>query len=285
MTKFDDVDVISKSYGGKSIALVLRNISMRDFFMPFYLCFTYDKDGGPFIWEDINEPDYKISTLNGSYNDNLQSLTFSSIDKNLVDKQWKNAVFLEANNETSGANCIIVFFDWFYRFFLKAFLNSTIGLVNTQKVNYVHKTNVSFVSNVIPDFYFFSLLNGVGYAKKEEDTFNNLFDEMNAYTVALRSQDTTNEALREMGKNLASFVLSNDTYTFNLKGSMLRRPNEIIRLNIGNLIKDGTENQLNVFTNLNSDSGLFVYVRKVTHKFAGDEYVNTLECSKICETL
>lgn len=279
------------NYGGKSLTLALRNITMRDFFMPFYLCFTHRGEvkgqKAPFIWEDINKNNFKINTLNGQFEDNIQSLVFKSIDKKSVDKRWKNAIFLDASSESSGCNCTLVFFDWFYKFYLKAFLNSN-ALVNqsNKKVEVKHDLdNITFVSNVIPDFYIFSLLNKVGYAKNSNDTtFNNLFDEYNAYTVALTSKDTLNEALREMGKNIASFVLLNDSYTFNLKGNLLRRPNEIVRLNIGDIM-NGSDTQLDVFTNLKGDSSLFVYLRKVTHVFSGTEYVNGIVASKICETL
>ena len=125
----------------------------------------------------------------------------------------------------------------------------------------------------------------IGYAENSNDeTFNNLFDEYNSYTVALTTKDTLNEALREMGKNIASFVLLNDSYTFTLKGNLLRRPNEIVRLNIGNMMEGG-ESQMNIFSNLRGDSSLFVYLRKVTHVFSGTEYVNGIVASKICEIL
>jgi len=56
----------------------------------------------------------------------------------------------------------------------------------------------------------------------------------------LKTADTTNEALREMGKNLASLVLLNDSYTLSLVGNIRRRPNEILKLNVGDL-KNGEE--------------------------------------------
>lgn len=216
-------------YGGKSNILWLRHITMRDFFMPFYLCFSYDKHGGPFIWEDINDGETTISTLNGKNYDSLQSLLFKSIDKSSVDKRWKNAIFLEASSTATTST--MVFFDWFYRFFLKVFLNSA-------KQGGKH----AFISNVIPDFYLFSLVNDVGYAPHEPsgaEYFDNLFDEYNSYTVTMHCGDSVNEALREMGKNLASLVLLNDSYTFTLKGNMLRRPNEIIRLNLSDIMGGG----------------------------------------------
>lgn len=273
------------NYGGKSAALALRHITMRDFFMPFYLCFTYRDAGLPFVWEDINQGEYPVATLNGNIQDNLQSLTFKSIDKTSVDKRWKNAIFLDASAESSGCNCTLVFFDWFYRFFLKAFLNSS--LVRTaSSTSYVSNGDEKrYISNVIPDFYFFSLLNKVGFAENSSDqTFDNLFDEYNSYTFALTTTDTLNESLREMGKNIASLVLLNDSYSFTLKGNILRRPNEIMRLNIGDLYNGG-DSQLNIFSNLSGDNSLYVYVKKVSHVFRGSEYVNGIVASKICESL
>lgn len=273
------------NYGGKSAALALRHITMRDFFMPFYLCFTYRDAGLPFVWEDINQGEYPVATLNGNIQDNLQSLTFKSIDKTSVDKRWKNAIFLDASAESSGCNCTLVFFDWFYRFFLKAFLNSS--LVRTaSSTSYVSNGDEKrYISNVIPDFYFFSLLNKVGFAENSSDqTFDNLFDEYNSYTFALTTTDTLNESLREMGKNIASLVLLNDSYSFTLKGNILRRTNEIMRLNIGDLYNGG-DSQLNIFSNLSGDNSLYVYVKKVSHVFRGSEYVNGIVASKICESL
>lgn len=95
-----------------------------------------------------------------------------------------------------------------------------------------------YISNVIPDFYVFAGANKIGYADNANDsTFDNLFDEYNSYTLALTAGDTLNESLRAMGKNIASLVLANDSYTFSLKGNLLRRPNEIVRLNVD--IMDG----------------------------------------------
>ena len=87
-----------------------------------------------------------------------------------------------------------------------------------------------------------------------------------------------------MGKNIASLVLLNDSYSFTLKGNILRRPNEIMRLNIGDLYNGG-DSQLNIFSNLSGDNSLYVYVKKVSHIFRGSEYVNGIVASKICESL
>ena len=263
-------DVIMKDYGGKSLSLVLRNISLRDFFMPFYLCFSYNQKGAPFIFEDINDSDVAISTINGKINDTLQSLTFSSLNKGAIDKRWKNVIFLQSNG--SGTNSTLIFFDWFYKYFLKVFLNSS-QLGGT----------TNYVSNIIPDYYLFSLKYGIGHSLNANDeTFDKLFDTCNSYTVNLNTNDTANEALIEMGKNLTSLVLLNDTYNFSLNGNLLRRPNEIMRLNVTSNDYQA-ESQLPIHTGLNNDSSLLVYIRQVTHVFKGDSYINNIIASKICE--
>jgi hypothetical protein len=58
-------EVCLPAYGGNSQSLILRNITMRDFFMPFYLCFSYNQNGGPYVYEDINKGKIPISTMNG----------------------------------------------------------------------------------------------------------------------------------------------------------------------------------------------------------------------------
>lgn len=261
-------ELVNTQYGGKSDALVYRGITMRDFLMPFHLCFSQTV---PIVFQEINVGKSQVISIEPPITDTLQSLQFSTIDKRHVDKRWKNAIFVDTVN--SGCNSTIVFFDWFYRFFLRVFLNSS-KIGGTK----------NFISNVIPDFYLFSLLNGVGYAENSNtETFNGLFDEYNSYTVVLKTSDTTNEALREMGKNLASLVLLNDTYSLSLIGNIRRRPNEIIKINVGDLTQ-GQESQIPLYTNLNQDSSIFIYVRKVTHVFKGDEYINKIVASKICES-
>lgn len=261
-------ELVNVNYGGTSNALAYRSITMRDFFMPFYLCFSQQV---PVVFQEINVGKSPAVSLELPITDSLQSLQFTTIDKKYVDKRWKNAIFIDTVN--SSCNSTIIFFDWFYRFFLRVFLNSS-KIGGTQ----------NYISNVIPDFYLFSLINGIGYAENSNnESFDSLFDEYNSYTVALKTADTTNEALREMGKNLASLVLLNDSYTLSLVGNIRRRPNEILKLNVGDL-KNGEETQIPLYTNLNQDSSMFIYVRKVTHIFKGDEYMNKILASKICES-
>lgn len=263
-------EITISNYGGESVLLALRNITMRDFFMPFYLCFHKNNK---IIFEDINKnPNVAMTTMNGVIVDNLQSLQFKAIPKGVINKRWKNAIFLDAAG--SGSNCTIIFFDWFYRFFLKVFLDSsTVG------------GSSRYISNVIPDFYLFSLKHNVGYANDANETsFDNMFDEYNSYTYVIESKDTVNDALREMGKSLTSLILDNDSYKFVLKGNLLRRPNEIIRLNVHDLTNGG-DLQLPLFTTLKGDSSIFVYIKEVTHEFRGDAYVNHITATKICESI
>jgi hypothetical protein len=70
--------------------------------------------------------------------------------------------------------------------------------------------------------------------------FVNKVDEHNSYIYSTRTKDTVNECMRLMGKNIASFVLANDTYTFSLRGNIRRRPNEIIKFGFNPASKDGS---------------------------------------------
>jgi hypothetical protein len=69
----------------------------------------------------------------------------------------------------------------------------------------------------------------IAHGTKDDDSFNNSFDEINSYTFTTETEDSAGECLRLMGKNIASFILSNDVYEFKIRGNLLRRPNEIIK--------------------------------------------------------
>ena len=72
----------------------------------------------------------------------------------------------------------------------------------------------------------------VGYSSK--------IDEHNSFIYPSTTEDTLNECMRVMGKNLASFILANDSYEFTIGGSIRRRPNEIIRFGFDPISGDGS---------------------------------------------
>lgn len=74
------------------------------------------------------------------------------------------------------------------------------------------------------------------------------------------------ECLRLMGKNLASFILLNDSYAFRMNGNILRRPNEIVKFGFrgskGEIIQE-----LSMQTDINFNDYTFMYIKEVTHQF------------------
>jgi hypothetical protein len=108
-------------------------------------------------------------------------------------------------------------------------------------------------------------------------------DEHNAYTYASKTGDTVNECLRVMGKNVASFVLVNDSYRFTINGNLRRRPNEIIKYNFKPISDDGSTQNLTISTDIGLNEYTYMYVSQVIHKFIGNEYHNTIRAYKFVD--
>jgi hypothetical protein len=89
--------------------------------------------------------------------------------------------------------------------------------------------------------------------------------------------------MRVMGKNVASFILANDSYKFTIQGSIRRRPNEIIKFGFDPAAKDGSISNKTVGTDINYSKYTYLYVKKVIHKFVGNEYKNTIEAHKFVD--
>lgn len=271
-----DNPFVSDQYSGSSPMLLCRQMTMRDIFMPFFLAFaSYNKRG---FFEDINptmkglmgQDDSKNdAAILGTYHGEIKSMSFHPIDMNSVAKLWKNVIFLDCSSDATCQNSTLIFFSWFFDFFQKVFLNSQVQGVCT---------------NVLPDFFMFGRNQGIKHAAKWGNTFENKFDEYNSYTYATQTNDSVNECLRVMGKNLASFILINDMYTFTLTGNLFRRPNEIVKFGWRGA-QGAWKEYLSFHTNLMFNDHTFLYVRKVIHRFSGNTYDNEIVGCKICEVL
>lgn len=258
------------AYGGSANVLVNRQMTMRDIYMPFFIAFG--TQNYTCVYQDINPSknnvDDNILSILGVYQGDLKSFQFNPIDLNSVSKLWKNVIFLDGSDGAVCTNSTLIFFSWFFDYFQQVFLNSN---------------EKPLTSNVMPDFFMFGRNQGINHAKGQDDTFENKFDEFNSYTYATQTDDSVKECLRVMGKNIASFTLINDSYTFTLNGNLFRRPNEIIRLGYrGNKENQGMQ-MLSYFTGLNFNDMTYLYVKRVTHTFAGSTYDNTIQGCKICE--
>lgn len=257
-------------YSGKSPNLICRQMTMRDIFMPFFLAFGHKKYSG--LMEDINPDKDNMQTneaipLLGVYQGDIKSFKFNPIDLKTVSKLWKNVVFLDCSDKATCSNSTLIFFSWFFDFFQRVFLN--------------HDER-GLVPNVMPDFFMLSRVEGIKHATKEANKFENKFDEYNSYTYATETQDSVKECLRVMGKNIASFALANDAYTFTLNGNLFRRPNEIVRIGFkGN--QGGWQQFLSFNTGLTLGDYNYLYIKRVTHRFIGNSYNTDVVGCKLCE--
>lgn len=273
--KDQGVELWKENYGGKAKKLMLRQMTMRDIYMPFFLAFGSDDYTG--VYEDIN-PGSDVSdtvAINGVYQKEIMSMQFNPIDMNTVRKIWKNVIFLDCSDGGAGGNCTLIFFSWFFDYFQNVFLKSDPTAI---------AKNGFRVSNVQPSFHMLSKNENIRHAAKEGDEFVNQFDEYNAFTYASETPDVVRECLRVMGRNIASFILLNDSYIFRLNGQLLRRPNEIVRFGFRGSSGD-TIQELSMHTDINMGEYTYLYIKKVAHIFEGNNYYNDITACKICEVL
>ena len=275
-------------YGGKETRMLYRNMTMRDIYMPFYLAFIDKRNSSVdstenYIFESLNpiknekgemtEEELYFKTVPGYRHDatihEIQSFPYNS---EVVKKRWKNIVFVDNANGTSS---VLIFLRWFYEYFCSVFLNSG----GSNKVQYL--------PNVLPSFLAKSFkYENVAEADAEGETSQALFDIHNSNIFICKTPDSQNEALREMGKNIASFILSNNRFLLKLDGDLFRRPNEIIKFTQftgPDSIFSSLNPMMSNGINISGDPSTLMYVTDVTHIFEEDSYYNYVEGCKFCE--
>ena len=277
------------NYGGKETMILYRNMTMRDIYMPFYLAFvdketSSEKSTEKYIFESINpsrnkdnsytDEELEFNVIPG-YRRNcvvhaLQSFPYNA---EVVKKKWKNIVFVDTKNSTSS---VLIFLRWFYNYFSTVFLNNNLA------------NGIKYLPNVLPSFLAKSATYKVGEAKEEGETFDTLYDMHNSNIFICRTGDSRNEALREMGKNIASFILSNNRYVLKLDGDLFRRPNEIIKFtqfSSGSSIFSKLNSMITGGVNIGGDPNTLLYVTNVAHVFSEEGYYNYVEGCKFCENV
>lgn len=269
----------SQTYGGKAPMLLYRQMSMRDMYLPFFLAFAADKYMG--IYENINpsKNEDKMIALNGNYYGNVYEMTYTPVSMKEMSKLWKNVVFLNCADNNTVNSSVLIFFSWFYDFFTGVFINESL----------YNGTPKKMTPNVTPAFHAQMAAHDIPHYQNEDkkglqgsSNFAKM-DEHNAYTYASKTGDTVNECLRVMGKNVASFVLVNDSYRFTINGNLRRRPNEIIKYNFKPISDDGSTQNLTISTDIGMNEYTYMYVSQVIHKFIGNEYHNTIRAYKFVD--
>ena len=180
-----------------------------------------------------------------------------------MSKLWKNVIFITCSGDSTAGDSTLIFFSWFYDYFTNVFLNESIddGVIRKR------------FACACPAFHKMMINEGIPHGSATSEDFKgfvNKVDEHNAYTYSTRTKDTLNECMRLMGKNIASFVLANDTYTFTLRGDLRRRPNEIIKFGFTPVSTDGSISPLTMSTGIFDINHVYLYVSSVSHTFIGN---------------
>ena len=272
-----DNPIYNQVYGGEAPMLLYRHMSMRDIYLPFLIAFGSEKVSG--VFEDINPQKGRddVTALNGRYLGMIYDMKYNRGGTHSLYKLWKNVIFLACAKNAAGGDCVLIYFSWFYDFFNSVFLNESIQ-------NGVSKKKQS---NVVPAFHAMMAAQGVKHRDAKIDVeqvgYSSKIDEHNSFIYPSTTEDTLNECMRVMGKNLASFILANDSYEFTIGGSIRRRPNEIIRFGFDPISGDGSSQPKRIGTDINLSNYTYMYVSKVIHKFVGNEYRNTIQAYKFVD--
>lgn len=240
-----------------------RPFSLRNFYMPFEQGFKKDS---PTIFEAFSIERGTLNTgektINGINPDPIQSFESVSANMDLTSRRWKNMSFLSAG--ANGGSNRLVYFNWLYQFFNLAFLQGEAS-----------KSNVK-VSNILPQFYLTELINPDLRDDKDLAEKNS-----NVYLIENEKADPLQEILMQMGKTIASLVLLNNSYSFEVAGSLLRRTNEIINLYVPADPDESSPSPLR--TDLAMSKNVMLYITAVVHTFKGNIFRDKVICNRIYE--
>lgn len=251
---------------------VPRPFSLRNFYMPFENGFNpANKISFETFTTTIVSDQQKLlsNSIMGIEPTSIKKYEFVSANTDLILKHWRNLSFISSS--ANGGSNRLVYFNWIYEYFNRGLLQMLPGSENI------------VVSNVLPSFYGAEL-------SDENIKSDKSLSEKNSSIILIRNEkaDPVKEILMHMGKSVASLVFLNNIYSFEVKGNLLRRPNEIINLYTATEDKNASgekdyEQSFNVDTDLTRSKNVKLYVNTVIHSFSGNTYNNKIICSQIYE--
>lgn len=264
-------------------------------YMPFQLAFG--SKGKHIIFESFNPvmipekngsnklapEELKYSSILGYTQTVLDNFVVYPIDNNASSTFWKNMIF--SYTQGAGTGSSLVYFDWVYMYYHYNFLRTQIQ----QDGKYL---------NVLPSFYHVQkkMKEKINAAaddkdKNEAEADFKEFSELNSNLFVLDSESPIKEIQFHIGKMLASFILLNTGYEFSVPGKILRRPNEIIKINKSSVESEDFGDALkltepNTIYTTNSDSNtMMMYVRRVVHQFKNNNYTNRIFGNRIYDSM
>lgn len=261
---------INDFFNGKNTSggvYVERNITLRDMYMPFGLAFN---EGQRTIYESFNPSkdangaydnvELQFACINGRTEYPISNFKETLVDIPFISNKFKNILFV--SNDGDGSETALVYFNWIYYWFVMIMLNGF--------------GNGGLVASWTPEFLLKLKNNEV------DKKYERPFEEANAIVRVLHSEDPVNESMIHIGKTIASLVLLNTMYEFDVAGNIFRRPNEIIKLGKPRKSPDSSNN-IEYHTDIMQSSYTLTYVVSVTHTFNRGSYSNHIISNVIYE--
>lgn len=262
-----------------------------------------------------------FSCISGQKISPITSMTTNFIDMTINNTRWKNMIFLY-ESQSKGDGNFLLRFDWIFNLYNRVFLNQSVNknIVTSILPDFYINEKIGFANGSIiteeekkkreeakakidakiapsrsesPNGNV-PTQNSTQSSTLDDDEQNKEtkialsekdYHEYNANTYLIRSEDSTKEAQYHVGKMITSFIMLNTAYSYNIEGSLFRRPNEIVKINrhINNFASHDP--------NPNAPSGLkgqskytMVYVTNVKHFFKGKSFINVVAANKIYDT-
>lgn len=249
-----------------------RKFFLRSLRSPFELAFHDTKctlfeiinpqkdENGKLTDDDASIP----KPILGYSDDVYKDCASHGMDGGLCSKHWQNvAVMYDANG---GGNSYIIYFNWLYEYFNYSHLNF-------EKNIFASKLKKPFLMSVEPA-YLAKQRNAANTVASLED-----FTKYNAATIDAKTINREQESSFIIAEKLKACVLANECYTFDINGKMLRRLNEIIKVNT----PKGDEPDVNTTVskvpggkNALANGFALLYIGGIDYSFNGPSFTNTI---------
>lgn len=252
--------------------MLRRKYFVRSLRSPFELAFADDKctffqtfnprkdNTGAMIEEDAIIP----KPILGYTVENYENCAGESTDGGALSSKWQNVlVVYDANG---GGNSYLIYFYWVYEYFNHNYLNFKGNL-------FAKKVNKPLMMSIDP-----------GYLQKQRHAASKIKDaeeygRFNATTIAAKTVNRDQESSFIIAQRIKTCVLSNECYKFDVKGNILRRNNEIIKVNVPKDKEPGTVSTISKIPGGKNAAGAgiaLLYIGAIWHTFNGNKFTNTI---------
>lgn len=255
-----------------------RKFYLRNLRTPFEMAF---KDNEMTIFQTINpkkdaggslteEDEHVNKPIIGYANDNYRDCESKSIAEDVHSRKWQNLSFL--SDGVDGGSSYLIFFYWIYEYFNYAFLNVKGNALAS-------KWGKKIKMLIDPSFLQLQKSTALNIGNDED------YAKLNATTINAKTNNKELESSYWVGQSLYSCVNDNEKYLFTINCNMLRRPNEIIKVNTSPIdpANESPNRALPGGSDMATYATSFLYIRRISHVLTGDKFENDIITTRFCK--